>query len=115
MSKVKRLRKKYRALYSKAQKISAHQTQEENVEEKPPTSNPKTNPLASAKHEKRNQINNLYDMIIDAKGNGARDFDSRSSYSISKSIKSNLSGQSILKKDKRRLKHELFMKSKIPY
>lgn len=113
MSKVKRLRKKYRALCSKAQKASDNLTKNVDVDDKLGSSNSKSDQIASKKKEQKTQLNSLYNMIIDAKTNVSGDFDSRSTYSISKSIKTNFSGQSILKKDKQRLKHELFMKSKI--
>lgn len=113
MSKVKRLRKKYRALCSKAQKASDNLTKNVDVDDKLGSSNSKSDQIASKKKEQKSQLNSLYNMIIDAKTNVSGDFDSRSTYSISKSIKTNFSGQSILKKDKQRLKHELFMKSKI--
>ncbi|KAK7601959.1 hypothetical protein V9T40_009400 [Parthenolecanium corni] len=110
MSKVKRLRKKYRALCSKAQKASDNLTKNVDVDDKLGSSNSKSDQIASKKKEQKSQLNSLYNMIIDAKTNVSGDFDSRSTYSISKSIKTNFSGQSILKKDKQRLKHELFMK-----
>lgn len=111
MSKVKRLRKKYRALCSKAQQASGNISKNVDVDDEPQNSS-KLDRIAKKKEEK-SQLNSLYDMIIDAKGSSSHDFDSRSTYSISKTIKSNLSGLSIHKKDKQRLKHELFMKSKI--
>lgn len=94
MGKVRKLRKKYNALCSKI---------------KTPT---ETQPLKSEKNDK-DVINFESEFDFESLSRSVSNLDNGSIYSVSKSIKSAVSGMSIQKKEKRKLRHELFLRSKL--
>lgn len=93
MGKVTRLRKKYHTLCVKNKEAERE--------------------VSSTTHQQAyntdSSSNPDIDFLLKVAGKKS-DFDVKSTYSISKSIKSCMSG--IQKKDKQRLRHELFLKSK---
>lgn len=96
MGKVRKLRKKYNALRAKSKTSS---------DSLPLSLNP----------ENQNDVTSTAENSFGIESESQHpmeDLDARSTYSISKSIKSSLSGVSIQKKVKQRLRHELFLKSK---
>lgn len=90
MGKVRKLRKKYNALCAESKK---NRSSDDFV------SVTKSNIPAS-------------ELISAVVGDVDNRSTARSTYSISKTIKSSLGGMSIQKKDKQKLRHELFLKSK---